>query len=84
MLCVRLKTIVAYAQILSMLAIICLTLFSGQDTVLFLHPFCSSSKVLSRPNPVYGKLVAAGFRVVAMDLRGHGLSTKSHDINTMA
>ena len=47
--------------------------------VLLIHGFGSSAHQNWKSTGWYGSLTAAGFAVVAMDCRGHGLSDKPHD-----
>ncbi len=47
--------------------------------VLLIHGFGSSAQQNWKSTGWYGSLTAAGFAVVAMDCRGHGLSDKPHD-----
>ncbi|MBE7178544.1 MAG: alpha/beta fold hydrolase [Mucilaginibacter polytrichastri] len=47
--------------------------------VLLLHGFLNTLKSWQAA-PLYNDLVKAGFRVIAVDLRGNGLSDKPHDL----
>ena len=47
--------------------------------VFLIHGFGSSAHQNWKSTGWYGSLTAAGFAVVAMDCRGHGLSDKPHD-----
>lgn len=49
------------------------------DPVLLIHGFASSSLVNWVSPGWFRVLTEAGYRVIAIDNRGHGLSTKSHD-----
>ncbi|MGH6877615.1 MAG: alpha/beta fold hydrolase [Rhizomicrobium sp.] len=53
---------------------------AGEGTpVLLVHGFASSRAQNWRATGWYGALTGAGYRVVAMDCRGHGDSDKPHD-----
>ena len=47
--------------------------------VLLIHGFASSAQQNWKSTGWYGSLTEAGFAVLAMDCRGHGLSDKPHD-----
>lgn len=49
------------------------------ETVVLLHGFSGSAEGLYLEPGTFGALVEAGFRVVALDQRGHGNSDKPHD-----
>jgi len=55
----------------------------GSNTVLLIHGWSTSTLMWSNRKPfstnIIDPLVSAGFRVVAMDCRGHGLSEKFYD-----
>jgi pimeloyl-ACP methyl ester carboxylesterase len=51
----------------------------GGETVVLLHGFSGSSQGLYVNPGTFDTLVAAGYRVVALDQRGHGMSDKRYD-----
>ena len=51
----------------------------GAPTVILQHGFASSGEGNWRRSGIAAQLVQAGFRIVLMDARGHGLSDKPHD-----
>lgn len=55
----------------------------GSNTVLLIHGWSTSTLMWSNRKPfstnIIDPLVSAGFRVVAMDCRGHGMSEKFYD-----
>lgn len=60
----------------------------GDDVVLLVHGFSVSTKMfdlsqksLLHTTPIIPGLLEKGFRVIAMDLRGHGLSDKPHGVS---
>ena len=52
--------------------------------VVLLHGYASESFINWVRPGITGKLAASGYRAIAMDLRGHGMSDKPHDAQAYA